>query len=149
MRFKISFLSIVFLAAVSMVALNTTVTYAQEKDKVVTDNASKSRGSGEDENVKDAKAHNNPDIMGQDMEKTRTATTKVIVKNKTGWYVDVYNDGYFQGTISPYGDGYFYDYGDSIKLYAKAVFDDGSYYYWGPKYVSNDEYYSYTWTLKY
>ena len=149
MRFKISFLSILFLAAISMVALNTTVTYAQEKEKTVTDKATKSRGGGEDENIKMAKPHNNPDLYGKEREKTRTATTKVIVKNKTGWYIDVYNDGNYQGTVSPYGDAYFYDYGDIIQLYAKAVFDDGSYYYWGPKSISNDQYYSYTWSLSY
>jgi len=149
MRFKISFLSIVFLAVLSLVALNTTSIYAQGKEKMATDKATKSRGSGEDENVKMAKPHNDPDMYGKEKEKSRTATTKIVVTNNTDWYVDVYNDGNYQGTVSPWGQGYFYDYGDRIQLYAKAVFDDGSYYYWGPKSISNDEYYSYTWTLTY
>lgn len=152
MRFNIKTLLFLLLTVLTVSSL-TSISFAQEdgdKELTIKEQSSKSRGGEADENVKQGKPTNDPSMTTERAdEKTRASNTKIVVQNYTGWYVDVYNDGYYEGTIGPYQDGYFYDFGDVINLYAKAVFDDGTYIYWGPKYVDNDDYYTYTWQLTY
>jgi len=69
----------------------------------------------------------------------------VIIDNWTGYYVDIYVNGNYRGTVSPYDKRVTWAIPGQNTLYAKAVFDDGSYIYWGPKTTSTG--YEYTWKL--
>ena len=70
----------------------------------------------------------------------------IIVDNYTGWYIDIYIDGEFRGTLSPWDKRVTWSIPGSTTLYAKATFDDGSYRYWGP--TSAQTGYEYQWNLR-
>jgi len=153
MKNLLSLIIVVVVASFLITTVTNAQTYKGGNQSVET-KASKSRGAGEDENIKsDVKinskeaANKLPVPFAKGGEKSRASNLKVVVENWTPYYVDIYNDGYYQGTIGPYDDSYFYDYGDAIELYGVAKFDDGSTLTWGPNYVANDEYYTYTWKL--
>ncbi|MBS1553313.1 MAG: hypothetical protein JSU09_00180 [Bacteroidetes bacterium] len=69
----------------------------------------------------------------------------IIVDNFTGYYIDIYVDNEYRGTLSPWDKKTTWAVPGRTKLYAKAVFDDGSYKYWGPSMVNAG--YEYTWSL--
>lgn len=69
----------------------------------------------------------------------------VVVDNWTGYYIDIYVNGNYRGTVSPYDKRVTWAIPGTNSLYAKAVFDDGSYLYWGPKVTYTG--YQYTWRL--
>lgn len=69
----------------------------------------------------------------------------VVVDNWTGYYIDIYVNGNYRGTVSPYDKRVTWAIPGTNTLYAKAVFDDGSYLYWGPKVTYTG--YTYTWKL--
>jgi hypothetical protein len=71
----------------------------------------------------------------------------IIVDNFTGYSVDIYVDGSFRGTIAPYDKKVTWAIPGNTHLYGKAVFDDGSYLYWGPTTTYTG--YEYTWSLTY
>ncbi|MFH1197169.1 MAG: hypothetical protein V1720_15840 [bacterium] len=153
MKNLLSFIVLLVVASFLISATANAQTYKGGNQSVET-KASKSRGAGEDENIKSNVKVNSKDAADKFLppyakggEKSRASNIKVIVENWTPYYVDIYNDGYYQGTIGPWDDSYFMDYGDAIELYGVATFDDGSTLTWGPHYVANDEYYTYTWKL--
>jgi hypothetical protein len=69
----------------------------------------------------------------------------VVVDNYTGYYLDIYVNGNYRGTVSPYDRRVTWAIPGTNTLYAKAVFSDGSYIYWGP--VATYTGYQYTWSL--
>src|SRR5258708_5974349 len=69
----------------------------------------------------------------------------IIIDNYTGYSIDVYVDGSFRGTIAPYDKKVTWAVPGNNRLYGKAVFDDGSYLYWGPDTPYTG--YEYTWKL--
>jgi hypothetical protein len=69
----------------------------------------------------------------------------VVVDNWTGYYVDIYVNGNYRGTISPYDKKVTWAIPGTNTLYAKATFNDGTYLYWGPKVTYTG--YQYTWKL--
>ncbi len=69
----------------------------------------------------------------------------VVIDNWTGYYIDIYVNGSFRGTVSPYDKRVTWAIPGTNTLYAKAVFNDGSYLYWGPQTTYTG--YSYTWKL--
>jgi len=69
----------------------------------------------------------------------------IVIDNYTGYYMDIYVEGNFRGTVAPYDKRVTWAIPGNNKLYAKTVFSDGSYLYWGPSYVNTG--YSYTWKL--
>lgn len=69
----------------------------------------------------------------------------VVIDNWTGYYIDIYVNGNYRGTISPYDKKVTWAIPGVNTLYAKAVFNDGSYLYWGPKVTATG--YQYTWKL--
>ncbi len=69
----------------------------------------------------------------------------IVVDNYTGWYIDIYVDDEYRGTLAPYDRRVTWAVPGNTKLYGKAVFDDGSYYYWGP--INPETNYEYTWNL--
>lgn len=63
---------------------------------------------------------------------SRGALNYTTFDNHTPWYIRVYVNGTYQGTMRPWGDySVRLPSSGSYRLYAKAVFDDGSYKYWG------------------
>jgi hypothetical protein len=69
----------------------------------------------------------------------------VIIDNWSGYYVDIYVNGNYRGTVAPYDKRVTWAIPGTNTLYAKALFDDGSYIYWGPKTTATG--YEYTWKL--
>jgi hypothetical protein len=103
-------------------------------------NAEKSRGTAADANVKNDSDKNSkndarPAPGDKGGEKTRGGVARLHVDNHTKWFLRCYTQGSYDGTISPYGDGYvnFRNAPGTVTLYLKAVFDDGTYFSWGPK----------------
>lgn len=119
--------------------------------KAVIEKAQKSRGGGQDENIKSDKETNDPNAIppappNKGGEKSRgVGACAVFVDNSTGYYIRIYVDGTYRGTISPWGDDYTYTGAGPTRLYAVAVFEDGSRLTWGPRVV--DCYSSYSWRL--
>ncbi|MEO5945247.1 MAG: hypothetical protein ABIP79_00410 [Chitinophagaceae bacterium] len=69
----------------------------------------------------------------------------VVIDNWTGYYLDIYVNGDYRGTVAPWEKKVTWGIPGTNRLYAKAVFDDGSYLYWGPKATYTG--YQYTWKL--
>jgi hypothetical protein len=94
------------------------------------------KGSGEDANVKAPREANKEDQRieapaDKGGAKTRDVPGWVYVDNRTYWYIDVFRNGCFQGTLCPWGGLHVWCYNGDV-LYARADFMDGSYRYWGP-----------------
>lgn len=61
------------------------------------------------------------------------AACEVIIDNYTGWYVQVYVDGSYRGTVAPWGDATYYTTAGETVVYARTpTLSDGSFIYWGP-----------------
>jgi hypothetical protein len=124
---------------------------AAQKGKVTETHAQKSRGGGADENIKSDSETNSTSNNLTAPPKKGGARAKgaqscaVIVDNRTPFLIRIYVDGTYRGTISPWGDAYCYTGSGATKLYAVAMFDDGSRLTWGPNVVSCGT--SYTWRL--
>ncbi|MCX8018996.1 MAG: hypothetical protein N2747_00715 [Chitinophagaceae bacterium] len=71
--------------------------------------------------------------------------TDLIVDNFTGFYIDIYVNGNYRGTVAPYDKRVTWAIPGNNILYAKAPFGDGSYYFWGP--LKTNTQYQYTWKL--
>jgi hypothetical protein len=114
---------------------------AKTAAKVFKDNAKS--GTGEDSNIKSKREANGtgagpvaPPKKGGP--KTRDVTGWLDVDNWTAWYVDIYTNGSFRGTVPPWGDLYVWtNAGD--QLYARADFSDGTWKYWGPQAAWNGQ----------
>ncbi len=151
---------ILFSFLVIFLSVNSTV-LAQEKERTEEETvetkakvSEKSRGADEniiqenfvndEENLPDAPAEKGG-------EKSRGANfyTKVIVNNWTGYYINIYADGYLKGSVAPWSDGHFWEYGSKVKLYGKAPLKGGKYKFWGPQVhnISNSS--TFNWKLTY
>ena len=125
--------------ALSACASTDTKTLTDLGEKIVS-GISKSRGSGPDTNVKrdaGANTQTGDDTVTQPPDKggpqARGALCSLNVSNNTRLYVQLYISGDYVGTMRPWAD-----YGTTVTdgsgtLYGKAVFDDGSYSWWGPE----------------
>jgi hypothetical protein len=149
MRFKISFISIIFLSAIFIVCLYSTPVNAQTRDTTITTKSAMNPSGTKDTNVKKPMPVNNPKNFGKKETKSRSATTYFTVNNNTDWYVYIYVSGTYYTTVYAYGSITFSTYGDITSIYGKAPMSDGSYYYWGPASINNNYNYTYTWNLNY
>src|SRR6476619_4992240 len=131
----------VLLFLVSAIVLPARFATAQgqkSKPKVIELKAQKPTTRGEDPNVKSDKETNDPNSELAAPEQKGGAKTRgggsceVRFDNQTRWFVKLYVDGTYRGTISPYGDGVAYTGAGSTRVYARADFDTGDYLYWGP-----------------
>ena len=126
------------LTAVAIMSLVTSLAQAQKKSRAVESHLAQSRGSGEDSRIKVDEAPNKkgasvalPAAKGGP--KTRGAAVGVLhIDNRTSFFVRIYADGNYAGTVGPMGDLYFNGHCDSWELLAKVVYDDGSYATAGP-----------------
>jgi hypothetical protein len=94
--------------------------------------AQSSRGGGADTNIKTDRAPNDP--SGQAAKPAgKGRGCSVEVSNETGWYVDIYVNGVYTGTLGPWSNGWAYPPVAGSNLYGRANFTDGSWKYWGPR----------------
>ena len=141
MKAKLITSAVVLLFLVSAIVLSgslTTVQGQKSKPKVIELKAQKPTTRGEDPNIKDDKETNDPNSQLVAPEQKGGAKTRgggsceVRFDNRTRWFVKLYVDGTYRGTISPYGDGVAYTGSGSTRVYGRAQFDNGDYLYWGP-----------------
>lgn len=83
------------------------------------------------------------DVPAPKPEETRGDYCKVIIDNWTGYAIDIYVDGTWEGTVAAWSDGYTWAIAGKTKLYGEST---GGTKYWGPSWVDCD--YEFTWKLK-
>jgi hypothetical protein len=116
----------------------TTAQGQKSKPKVIELKAQKPTTRGDDPNIKNDTETNDPnsDLAAPQQKggpKTRGGgACEVRFDNRTKWFVKLFVDGTYRGTISPYGDGVAYTGAGSTRVYARAEFNGGDYLYWGP-----------------
>lgn len=151
-------LVLLFLVATFLGSMSPDTTAAQTKKagaakaKVDKDHAQKSRGAGgADENIKNDSDANDPGkqmpapaAKGGEKSKGQDACA-VVIDNRSAWYIRIYVDGTYRGTIAPWGDSYCYTGAGETQLYAVATFTTGEKYTWGPRTVGC--FGRYTWQL--
>jgi hypothetical protein len=129
---------------------------AQQGKSAVTSKAQAGRAAGaEDPNIKSRERPTNkadadtafPAPPKKGGPRTRGVLCGVHVDNRTPYYIDVFVDGEFADTVTPWGDVYSYAYAGITNLYARADFEDGSYKWWGPSDVNCRRDTVFTWTL--
>jgi hypothetical protein len=130
---------LLFLVLAIVMTGNLTTAQAQKsKQKVIELKATKPTTRGEDPNVKNDTETNDPNSQLAAPEQKGGAKTRgggsceVRFDNRTKWFVKLYVDGSYRGTISPYGDGVAYTGAGPTKVYGRAEFNNGDYLYWGP-----------------
>ena len=82
------------------------------------------------------------DVVAPKPEATRGDYCQVIVDNWTGYAIDIYVDGAWEGTVAAWSDGYTWAIPGRTKLYGEST---GGTKYWGPSYVNCTG--AYTWKL--
>jgi hypothetical protein len=118
--------SLIALAAVALcAALVAPTALAAGKNKEIDVKSQTGRG---DEKMK-PRPPNDPNAK-EAAPRTRAGVCEVHVDNRTRWYIDVYIDGNFRGTVGPSGDGYALAISGPTRVYGRADFTDGTYKYW-------------------
>lgn len=64
----------------------------------------------------------------------------IIIDNWTAWHIDIYVDDAYRGSIGPWEKKTTWAIPGNTKIYAKAVFTDGSYKYWNHSAKTGYEY---------
>jgi len=153
MRFSRTLLTMVALSAV-VVSLNSeTVGAQQPRQKSESTKATTSRSRGADPNIKKQRGRNSamkeaPAPANKGAGRARgAAIARVLVDNSTPWYIDIYVDGSYRGTIEPWGDAYANALAGETHVYARAEFDNGTVKTWGPKVVFIDNGEVFSWQL--
>lgn len=116
----------------------TTAQGQKSKQKVIELKAQKPTTRGDDPNIKNDTETNDPNSELAAPQQKGGAKTRgggaceVRFDNRTRWFVKLYVDGTYRGTISPYGDGIAYTGAGPTRVYARAEFNTGDFVYWGP-----------------
>jgi hypothetical protein len=93
---------------------------------------SPTKGTEPDKNIKESRSKNS--IKTQARSKIKGATScRIEIENRTDQTIDIYIDGRFRNTLGPMDRSYFSTATGSPVIYAKAEFEDGTYFYWGPR----------------
>ena len=109
--------------------------------KIEADKAKQAEAGAADTNVKTDAATNSkagpaapapPDKGGEKGKGMGPGYVEVVFNNYSPWYVKCYVDGNYRGTVAPWGALDFPTGNGPTLLYARADFDDGSSYRWGP-----------------
>jgi hypothetical protein len=72
---------------------------------------------------------------------------RVNVDNRTGWKIQVFVDGQYDGLSSPWGNAYMNTGSGTTGFYAIATFTNGSKITWGPWSFACPANGTFTWTL--
>jgi len=113
----------------------------QGKDTEEKSDAQKSRGTGQDENIKNRSVKNDPANAPQAPpekggEKTRGALCYFSVDNRTPWKIQVFVDGDYVGLVPSWGNANgTYSPGTHV-VYGLAEFSNGPDITWGPNSIS-------------
>jgi hypothetical protein len=141
------------IAAAAMLLAGNVQAQGAKKQAGATSNSTKTRGGGADANVRhdDApNAVNKPATAEPAGKSTRGASAvepgQICIDSRVDLYVKIYVDGNYVGTVSPWGDACGYYGAGDHRLYARAVFTDGSYSSWGP--VTGDATSGFRWTVR-
>jgi hypothetical protein len=118
---------------------------AQSKDGKPVLATAKKGTAGADANIKSENRTNAPDAASKYPAPADKGGTKtrgggwyecgVHVDNHSPYYVQIFVDGDYSGTVAPWGDYYAHTGSGATSLYGRALFDDGSVYTWGPQAV--------------
>jgi hypothetical protein len=130
---------------------------AQSGTTVETKGVASRGAAAQDPNIKTPKGVNKagaqkpapPNKGGRQPATRGVAVCEVDVDNWTGYWIDIYVDGDFSGTVSAWGDGYTYAIAGGTRLYGKAVLDNGGDIHWGPQTVNCPPNGVFTWKLTY
>jgi len=161
---KAKFVSYLRVTSVIAFALLVGIVYTSAQDQMKKDDmaapanqpikakAQSSRGGGADPNIKsEAKPVNDPNAKTPPPpEKSGQRGARgcaVDVSNYTAWYVDIYSNGVYVGTVGPWGNGWTYPPAVGSSVYGRANFTDGSWKYWGPRQFVCAQGGVYTWEL--
>jgi hypothetical protein len=99
-----------------------------------------SRGGDTDPNIKSDSQVNDPNAQieappSKGGPRPRGGgSCEVRLDNRTRYYIKIYVDGRYRGTIGPYGDAVVHALPGETRVYARADFTGTtSYLYWGPR----------------
>jgi hypothetical protein len=118
-----------------------------------TSTSTRTRGAGGDPNIRSDDAPNIPDkppAPEPPGKRTRAVTPvdpgQICVDSRVDLHVKIYVGGAYVGTVSPFGDSCGYYGAGDRRLYARAVFTDGSAAAWGP--MTIDATNGFRWTIR-
>ncbi len=94
-----------------------------------------------------AKPSNSMDAPQKRPDKTRAPMGYLVYNNMTGWYLDMYLDGVYQGQVGPYRAFTIQAYLGRRQLDAVADFGSKA-YRWGPRYINLGTGDEWTWSIK-
>ncbi len=124
------------------------------KNELVTTKAAQGPQEGQDPNIKNDVQKNNPKMTAppppEKGGKARGAgpyPCRIHVDNRTPWFIQVYVDGEYRGTVNRYGDLAGLTGNGPTTLYGVAYFYDAPTQIWGPQLFSCPAYGSYTWQM--
>src|SRR5258705_5455861 len=125
-------LSLVFATQIALPQNTNKSQDTKSKQKVIELKGTKSttRGEGADPNIKSDKETNDPSSDMAAPENKGGAKTRgggyceVRFDNRSRWFVKLYVDGTYRGTLSPYGDSVAYTLPGGTRGYGPADFDD-------------------------
>jgi len=129
---------------------------AAKTSKMESDKAKQAAAGESDTNVKNDVATNSksgpaapapPDKGGEKGKGLGPGYAEVVFNNYSPWYVKCYVDGNYRGTVAPWGALNFPTGNGPTLLYARADFDDGGSYRWGPRQFLYYSGYQYQWRL--
>ncbi len=133
---------LVFAALTALVAacLVPAVSIAQGKNANSEIKSTSARSRGRDTHIKTPRGANDP-AAKVDRPPSKGGRSRGLASrygtfhadNRTAWYIDVYLDGDFRGTVGPYGDLYREVIAGETEFYARAEFRDGTVKKWGPR----------------
>ena len=141
-------LTLILALATIFVAGTITSTVAQTKQKKTIETVAKEKKAGE--KIIDITKAKGTNVQGQPATEDKSKGDvygadycDVTIDNWTGYYLDIYIDGSYRGTVAPYDKRVTWAIPGSTKLYAEA---QGTTYYWGP--YTFDCSWEYSWKLK-
>ena len=153
MKRALVFVSILAVVVACLALMSTSVTAKQRQQSRIMTKAMVVRERGtEDTHIKTPAGPNKvnartPAPAGQGGPRRRGGTGRIHVDNHTPWYIEIFVDGNYTGTVGPWGDLYRYADPASYEMYGKANFDDGSERTWGPRTIEVPEGRTMTWEL--
>lgn len=152
MKIKLTLMAIALIALVAVAAfspLQPALVFSQSKKQQDDKDKKKkakpvdlkaAKGSGDkDENIKQTRRTNQlnadipPPANKSGTRGTGRMTCHIDLDNSTKHYIDIYIDGYYEGTMGPWDDAHVDAGSGATRIYARAEFEDGSYLYWGPE----------------
>ena len=152
-RERSPWLAVLALAVSTCLMADAAHAQATKRPPGATSTSTRTRGGGGDPNVRSDDALNVPNQTPapEPLGKSTRAVTpvdagQICVDSRVDLTVKIYVGGGYVGTVSPFGDSCgFYGAGER-RVYARALFTDGSTAAWGPMTV--DATHGFRWTIR-